>query len=69
MIDLLDRRNQFIVGRAFEYSKVKFEQSEQEIATLDPMDSFLVNREEVEQNTGLLVKLIHQVFLLQIIML
>ena len=65
----MDRRNQFIVGAAFEYSKVKFKQSEQEIATLDPDGLFSGAREEVEQNTGLLVKLIHQVFLLQIIML
>ena len=38
--DLLDRRNQFIVGAAFEYSKVNFEQSSQDIATLDPSGFF-----------------------------
>ena len=50
--NLFDRRNQFIVGSAFEYSKVKFYQSEQEIATLDPDGTFSGEREEVEQNTG-----------------
>jgi len=49
----LDRRNQFIVGAAFEYSRVNFKQFEQEIATLDPDGTFSGEREEVEQNTGL----------------
>ena len=44
--NLLDRRNQFIVGSAFEYSKVKFYQSEQEIATLDPDGTFQVKEKK-----------------------
>ena len=51
--NLFDRRNQFIVGSAFEYSRVKFKQFEQEIATLDPDGTFSGDREEVEQNSGL----------------
>jgi len=49
----LDRRNQFIVGAAFEYSRVNFKQFEQEIQTLDPDGTFSGTRQEVEQNTGL----------------
>jgi outer membrane receptor protein involved in Fe transport len=51
--NVFDKRNQFIVGAAFEYSRVKFKQFEQEIATLDPDGTFSGEREEVEQNTGL----------------
>ena len=51
--DVFDKRNQFIVGAAFEYSRVKFTQTEQEIATLDPDGTFSGDRGEVEQNTGL----------------
>ncbi len=51
--NLMDRRNQFIVGAAFEYSRVNFKQFEQEIATLDPDGRFSGEREEIEQNTGL----------------
>jgi outer membrane receptor protein involved in Fe transport len=51
--NLFDRRNQFIVGSAFEYSKVKFSQTSQDIATLDPAGSFSGDRGEREQTTGL----------------
>ncbi len=47
------RRNQLIVGASFEYSKVKYKQTEQEITTLDPSGFFSGAREEVEQTTGL----------------
>ena len=51
--DLLDRRNQFIFGAAFEYSKVNFEQSSQDIATLDPSGFFSGATAEKEQTSGL----------------
>ena len=51
--DLLDRRNQFIFGAAFEYSKVNFEQSSQDIATLDPSGFFSGATGEKEQTSGL----------------
>ena len=51
--DWVARRNQLIVGASFEYSKVKYTQTEQEIATLDPSGFFSGDREEVEQTTGL----------------
>ena len=46
----LDRRNQFIFGAAFEYSKVNFEQSSQDIATLDPSGFFSGATAEKETN-------------------
>jgi len=51
--DWAGRRNQLIVGAAFEYSKVKFYQSEEEMELLNPDGTFGGDREEVEQNTGL----------------
>ena len=51
--DWLARRNQLIVGTAFEYSKIKFTQTEQDIATLDPSGFFSGATDGVEQNTGL----------------
>ena len=51
--DLLDRRNQFIFGAAFEYSKVNFEQSSQDIATLDPSGFFSGATAEKQQTSGL----------------
>ena len=51
--DLLDRRNQFIFGAAFEYSEVNFEQSSQDIATLDPSGFFSGATGEKEQTSGL----------------
>ncbi|MDA8869318.1 TonB-dependent receptor [Methylophilaceae bacterium] len=51
--DLLDRRNQFIVGSAFEYSKVQFSQTSQDIATLNADGSFSGARGEREQTSGL----------------
>jgi len=51
--DWLTRRNQLIVGIGYEYSKVKFDQSEQEIATLDPSGYFSGATEAREQTTGL----------------
>ena len=51
--DWLTRRNQLIVGTAFEYSKIKFTQTEQDIATLDPSGFFSGATDGVEQNTGL----------------
>ena len=51
--DWLARRNQLIVGSAFEYSKIKFTQTEQDIATLDPSGFFSGATDGVEQNTGL----------------
>ena len=47
------RRNQLIVGAAFEYSKVKFLQNSQDIATLDPSGFFSGALGEKEQTTGL----------------
>ena len=51
--DWLSRRNQLIVGAAFEYSKVQFEQSSQEIATLDPSGFFSGELQAKEQTSGL----------------
>ena len=47
------RRNQLIVGASFEYSKVQFSQTEQEIETLDPSGFFSGATEDREQTTGL----------------
>ena len=51
--DWLSRRNQLIAGAAYEYSKVQFEQSSQEIATLDPTGFFSGALQAKEQTTGL----------------
>ncbi|MDC1101122.1 TonB-dependent receptor [Methylophilaceae bacterium] len=51
--DWLSRRNQLIVGAGYEYSKVQFKQTEQEIETLDPTGFFSGELQELEQNSGL----------------
>ncbi len=65
----MDRRNQFIVGAAFEYSKVNFEQSSQDIATLDPSGFFSGATEKKEQTSGLTGKTYTTSIFAQIIML
>ena len=47
------RRNQLIVGAAFEYSKVKFSQNSTDIATLDPSGFFSGALGDKEQTSGL----------------
>jgi outer membrane receptor protein involved in Fe transport len=47
------RRNQLIVGASFEYSKVQFSQTSQDIATLDPSGFFSGELGDKEQTTGL----------------
>ncbi|MEL0055612.1 MAG: TonB-dependent receptor [Methylophilaceae bacterium] len=51
--DLFDSRNQLVVGTSAEYSVIKFNQTEQEVATLLSSGFFGGALDDVEQTTGL----------------
>ena len=51
--DLYSRRNQLIVGGSFEYSQIKFKQTEEEVLSLGHLGFLDGARDDIEQSTGL----------------
>ena len=51
--DWLSRRNQLVAGFSAEYSQIKFNQTEEEVASLGPLGFFDGARDDIEQSSGL----------------